>query len=214
MGPPGVGKGTISQIMSADYPKVKHVSLGSYFRYYSTLNNSLGKKIKNLIDQGLLVTNDVISSLIKKIFDTFSDEADKDILVLDGFPRNKEQVDLFFSLYNSEYVGKILYTFFFITLNAKYLKGRLLNRIVCSGCDKIYSALHSQNTSDCGDCQSPLVKRKDDSVDIIEKRISIYFQEEKEILSYLKDRNIDYCEYDSEKISAEAIVSDMIKKYS
>ena len=60
MGPPGVGKGTISQIMSADYPRVRHVSLGSYFRYYSTLNNELGKKIKDLIEQGLVTKKSLV----------------------------------------------------------------------------------------------------------------------------------------------------------
>ena len=65
-GPPGVGKGTQADNMVKNFNLYK-ISTGDLVREEVKKNTDLGRKIKPKIDQGLLVSDDIISDLIVKI---------------------------------------------------------------------------------------------------------------------------------------------------
>ena len=65
-GPPGAGKGTQGEVLAKDFNLFK-ISTGDLLRDEIKKRSSLGNKIKSTIDQGVLVSDDVINNLIESI---------------------------------------------------------------------------------------------------------------------------------------------------
>lgn len=201
LGPPGVGKGTISQSLSDSNYNFKHISLGSICRLYASKDDELGMLIKSRIDAGNLIDISLVEIIINKIFEDFllvdQDLECTEILVLDGFPRTFEQVFLFLKLFN-QYCLSINFYIIFLHLNHDILKKRLINRYVCSNaiCDKIYSLNKEYKDEFCMKCNSNLYQRKDDTEDIIMNRLLIHSQEEIKIINYFNENNIIYFQID------------------
>jgi adenylate kinase len=194
LGPPGVGKGTVSQILQEKNAKFKHVSLGSVCREYALQDTDLGNLIKKTIDNGNLVSIELIEIIINQVFEDFfnSDISDFDTIILDGFPRTLPQAELFFSLMN-KYLILIEFRIILFYLDNENLKKRLVNRYICSNvkCDKIYNISNFFDKSlACVKCNNLLYKRKDDLAEIVLSRLDIYEKEENAIINYFNKNNI------------------------
>ena len=86
-GPPGVGKGTQADNMVKNF-NLHKISTGDLLRDEIKKNTDLSKKIKSIIDKGLLVSDETIGSLIVKIL---SKKKYFNRLIFDGYPRNLNQ---------------------------------------------------------------------------------------------------------------------------
>ena len=86
-GPPGAGKGTQSDNLVKDI-KLFKISTGDLLRQEIKENSPLGIKIKSIIDQGLLVSDEIINGLIEKLI---SNKNYINRLIFDGYPRNLNQ---------------------------------------------------------------------------------------------------------------------------
>jgi adenylate kinase len=87
LGPPGAGKGTQAQLLSAKY-EIPHISTGDILRIAVKNQTALGKKAQGYMDRGELVPDDLILDLIKERLG--QPDAQKG-WILDGFPRNLNQ---------------------------------------------------------------------------------------------------------------------------
>ena len=89
LGPPGVGKGTQGQRLASehDWPLI---STGEMLRDAVAKQTPLGKQAQELIQAGLLVSDDVMIGLVR---DRTAQEDAKNGFVLDGFPRTVPQAD-------------------------------------------------------------------------------------------------------------------------
>ena len=67
-GPPGARKGTQAQNLVKDYNFFK-ISTGDLLRSETTKKSDLGERIKNIIDQGKFVSDDIINQVINNILD-------------------------------------------------------------------------------------------------------------------------------------------------
>ena len=65
-GPPGAGKGTQADNLVKAY-NLQKVSTGDLLRKEINNNTLLGKRIKNIIDKGSFVSDDIINDLIEKM---------------------------------------------------------------------------------------------------------------------------------------------------
>ena len=65
-GPPGAGKGTQSDNIVKDFNLYK-ISTGDLLRKEVKKKSALGIKIKSMLDQGMLVSDDLINGLIETI---------------------------------------------------------------------------------------------------------------------------------------------------
>ena len=87
-GSPGAGKGTQSDNIINNFD-LKQVSTGDLLRSEIKIQTDLGKKIESIINNGELVSDDVVNTLIRKII---SDSNNLNRLIFDGNPRTISQV--------------------------------------------------------------------------------------------------------------------------
>jgi adenylate kinase len=86
-GPPGAGKGTQAAHLVVTYNLV-HLSTGDILRAEMKKNSPLGQKVKNLIEKGELVPDEVVVELIRE---KLNDNKAAAGFIFDGFPRTVEQ---------------------------------------------------------------------------------------------------------------------------
>ena len=87
LGPPGAGKGTQAQLLSEDNSYL-HLSTGELLRKEINLNTELGTKVKNIMNNGELVSDELVLEIVKKNLNNNSKKG----WILDGYPRNLSQV--------------------------------------------------------------------------------------------------------------------------
>ncbi len=84
LGPPGAGKGTISEVLINEF-RLYHLSIGEIFREQVAKNTILGEDIKKYIEKGKLVPSNIATEIVKL------DLGRKRRYILDGFPRDLNQ---------------------------------------------------------------------------------------------------------------------------
>ena len=87
LGPPGAGKGTQAALLSQAYSYL-HLSTGELLRKEIELRTDLGEKVKNIMNKGELVSDQLVLEIVEKNL-----EKDNKGWILDGYPRNLSQVN-------------------------------------------------------------------------------------------------------------------------
>lgn len=90
MGPPGAGKGTQAPALKDKYC-VCHLATGDMLRSQVAKKTELGKEAKKIMDQGGLVSDEIMVNMIKSELDNNSEC--KNGFILDGFPRTVAQAE-------------------------------------------------------------------------------------------------------------------------
>ena len=123
LGPPGSGKGTQSAKLIAKYG-LKQLSTGDMLRAEVKTGTDLGKKAKVIMDQGNLVSDDIIIDMIAKRMDQ-PDCANG--IIFDGFPRTEAQAKALDALLGKK--GFPLMAVIELDVAPHVLVGRLKTRI-------------------------------------------------------------------------------------
>lgn len=87
LGPPGAGKGTQAQFI-VEKCGIPQISTGDMLREAVQAGTPLGKRVKEVMDQGALVTDDIIIDLVKERITQPDCESG---FLFDGFPRTIPQ---------------------------------------------------------------------------------------------------------------------------
>lgn len=91
IGPQGSGKSTQAKLL-AEYLKIPFISTGDIFRIMAEEGSELGQRVKNILNKGELMDDETASEIVRNQLST------PDLsrgFILDGYPRNLEQVQLF-----------------------------------------------------------------------------------------------------------------------
>ena len=88
-GAPGSGKGTQSDKMIEKYG-LNHISTGDVLRAEIKKGSELGKTAASFIDQGQLIPDDLMVSILASVYDSFGDHKG---VIFDGFPRTIPQAE-------------------------------------------------------------------------------------------------------------------------
>lgn len=174
IGKQGSGKGTYADVLSEKY-SIPHISTGDMFREIAKENSDLGKNVKELIDAGNLVPDDITISVLKE---RLKKEDCKNGFILDGFPRNLTQAQAL------EEITDLNVVFHFQISDETAVK-RLSARRQCRKCAKIYNLItNPPKISDKCECDGELYQREDDKEEAIKKRLEAYRQEEEDLIDF------------------------------
>ena len=89
-GAPGSGKGTQSDLMIENYG-LGHISTGDVLREEIKNGTELGKTAKGFIDNGQLIPDELMISILANVYDSFG-RGHKGV-IFDGFPRTIPQAE-------------------------------------------------------------------------------------------------------------------------
>ena len=186
-GPPGAGKDTQSDNLAKDLSLYK-ISTGDLLREEVKKKSALGIKIKSVIEQGLLVSDDIINDLIEAIL---SNKIYFNRLIFDGYPRNFNQLK-YLNILIKKYDQKIL-----CVLNLKVTEDviikRIIGRQVCSKCGLTFNEFFNPSTRENHRCNMKfLQKRSDDNEKTARNRFKTYTKETLPVLDYYKNENLLY----------------------
>ena len=88
-GPPGAGKGTQSEKLIQKYGFV-HISTGDLFRWHTKNDTDLGKRVKEIMNSGALVPDEITIAMLKEELDKNPNAKG---FLFDGFPRTVAQAE-------------------------------------------------------------------------------------------------------------------------
>jgi len=94
-GCPGVGKGTQAALLSESLG-IPHHSTGDTLREAVAAGTEAGKIAEEYMDQSLFVPDEVLSDIVQDVIHNSSG------FILDGYPRNRQQVKYFFETMRAE----------------------------------------------------------------------------------------------------------------
>ncbi|QQE10430.1 nucleoside monophosphate kinase [Planctomycetota bacterium] len=165
MGVQGSGKGTQSRMLCNTYG-FKHISTGDMFREEIQSQSPIAEKIKNLINQGNLVPDEIVSEVVRKGLSQLDDSKG---FILDGFPRNAAQAQ--FLIDNIDIDAVIV-----LEIPDQVVIERIMSRRLCSECKRDYNIDFRPPTVEgiCDDCGGKLIQREDDYEEAVKKRIADY----------------------------------------
>jgi adenylate kinase len=182
LGAPGAGKGTIADLIAKD-KKIPHISTGDIFRKEMADKTQLGVKIEKDMHAGKLVSDEDTIAIVKK---RISEKDCKNGFILDGFPRTIPQAEAL------DKIIKINYAVNF-DIDEEYIVKRLLARRNCPKCGRNYNLITSmapKHDEVCDVDGTKLVKRKDDTEEVIRNRQEIYKKQTKPLLDYYSKKKI------------------------
>jgi adenylate kinase len=202
LGPPGAGKGTQAQLLKERSGFIQ-VSTGDLLREAVKNQTELGKLAKKYMDEGKLVPDDLIISLIKEKLQEY---ADKNI-IFDGFPRTipqAESLDNLLSQLNKNIDAVILFK-----IEDEEVVKRLAGRRVCPSCGAVYHVVYNPPKIDeiCDKCGTKLIQRDDDKEEVIRKRLEVYHQQTKPLIEYYKNKIVEIDATDNPENIYNKIVS-------
>ena len=186
MGAPGAGKGTYAEGISKHFG-VPHISTGDIFRQAMQEETPMGILAKSYIDRGHLVPDNVTNEIVKERIL----KADcLDGFLLDGYPRTIQQAEEFDKILMSLDIK--LDVVVNLLVDENLIVSRIINRRLCPNCGKGYNILTLKPKKDgvCDDCGSELYQRKDDNVETVISRLSVYNEQTKPLINYYSKQNI------------------------
>ena len=126
-GPPCAGKGTQSQNLINKYGLV-HLSTGDLLRTEIARGTELGVKAREIMDRGILVSDDIVIGMIENKLDA---NPSANGFIFDGFPRTKAQAEALDDLLQKK--GTAISCMLALDVEEAELTRRLLERGIESG---------------------------------------------------------------------------------
>ena len=183
MGPAGSGKGTISDKIIAKF-NVEHLSTGNLLRDTIKNNGPYSKQIRDLMDNGLLVTDSIINGLVEEYMIKLDG---KKGFILDGFPRTLPQAKEFDRILSS--TNQTIDVIINLQIDFESLAERITGRRICGSCGSIYHILYSPSKEEnkCDKCHEKLIQRSDDSEEQLKVRLKEHQTNTEPVLNYYRE---------------------------
>ncbi len=181
LGPPGAGKGTQAKLLE-DKKGFKQLSTGDMLRGAVAAGTEMGRKAKEVMDKGQLVSDDIVISIISERLD----QPDvKKGFILDGFPRNTAQAEALDRMLEDK--GLKLDAVIEMKVDDEELVKRIAGRYTCAKCGKGYhDAFEKPKVAGvCDVCGSTeFVRRADDNEKTVRDRLVVYNKQTAPLVDY------------------------------
>ncbi len=179
LGAPGVGKGTQAQFIVEKYG-IPQISTGDMLREAVKAGTELGKKAKEVMDQGLLVTDEIIIGLVK---DRIAQSDCENGFLFDGFPRTIPQAEALVS------EGIDIDSVVEIKVPDEEIVERLSGRRVHVDSGRVYHIHHNPPKVEGKDdvTGDDLIQRDDDKEETVQARLKVYREQTEPLVSFYQD---------------------------
>jgi len=178
LGAPGAGKGTQAQFI-CDKFSIPQISTGDMLRAAVKAGSELGLKVKEIMETGGLVSDEIIIDLVKERIQ--QDDCQNGFL-FDGFPRTIPQAEAMLEAgVDIDYVVEI-------DVDDEEIVKRLSGRRVHPGSGRVYHVIFNAPKVEGKDDETgeDLIQRDDDQEDTVRKRLSIYHDQTAPLVSFYK----------------------------
>ncbi|KAF2836923.1 adenylate kinase [Patellaria atrata CBS 101060] len=187
IGPPGAGKGTQA-------PKIKekfcvcHLATGDMLRAQVAKKTALGREAKKIMDQGGLVSDEIMVNMIKSELESNSEC--KNGFILDGFPRTVAQAERLDGML-AEKSQKLMHAVE-LQIDDNLLVSRITGRLVHPASGRSYHKIFNPPKETMKDdvTGEPLIQRSDDNADALKKRLVTYHQQTFPVVGYYQKTGI------------------------
>ena len=184
--PPAAGKGTQSELLVNEYG-YNHISTGDLLRAKQNDGSDLGNYIKNLLSEGKLVDDDIVTTLLSEKLSSINGP-----FILDGYPRTINQANTLNDVLKE--LNLSIEAVIYLNVDSDTAMKRALGRLTCPKCNKIYNKYsHDKmpmNENICDDCNVELMGRSDDNEESFKIRFDTYLNNTKPLLDYYKSHNL------------------------
>ena len=179
LGPPGAGKGTQAAHICEKF-NIPQISTGDMLRAAVVARTPIGLKAKKVIDEGSLVSDDIIIELVKE---RIQSQDCKNGYLFDGFPRTIAQADaLKLEGIKIDYVVEVQVPDEDIVVR---MSGRRVHLSSGRTYHIVFNPPNVENKDDItGD---DLIQRVDDKEEIVRDRLSIYHEQTQPLVNYYSE---------------------------
>ncbi len=199
-GAPGAGKGTQAKELTKKY-EIPQISTGDILRAAIANKTPLGLEAKKLMDEGKLVSDDIVNGLVEARLQ----EADCEKgFILDGFPRTVAQAEALDGIL--EKFNKKIEKVIALDVSDDEIIERITGRRVSKKTGKIY---HIKYNPPVDENPEDLEQRADDNKETVVKRLEVYNKQTAPVLDYYKKQGKVYTVDGTKKL--EEITKDIIK---
>ena len=193
LGAPGAGKGTQAEILSREL-KIPTISTGNMLRAAMKQDTPLGRKVKEYMDTGRLVSDEIVIELLSE---RLQEPDCANGFILDGVPRTIGQAEAL------EQAGIRFDAAVVLENDDEVIIERIGGRRVCEVCGASYHLKHSPAKVDgvCDKCGGKLVQRKDDAPETVKNRLEVYHTTTEPLKGFYEARGILRTVYDQPTIA-------------
>ena len=181
LGAPGAGKGTQAELLIKQL-RIPSISTGNMLREAMANGSNLGKMVKNHMDEGRLVPDELVLSLVAE---RVREPDCKNGYILDGVPRTLFQAQELDRLnVQIDYVVSI-------EIDDSVIVNRMSGRRTCPKCGATYhiTANPPKREGKCNKCGGLLTIRKDDVPETVLNRLKIYHETTEVLKDYYAAQN-------------------------
>jgi adenylate kinase len=171
LGPPGAGKGTVSEGLLQAFPQLIQVSPGQLLREEVRKGTTIGATIKEHMDSGGLVPDQFVVEVVRLEIDG------KDNYILDGFPRSSGQAKTIEDL-NVDLVINL-------DISEEEVVERFAGRRIDPVTKKTY---HIKNVPPPQEIADRVIQRDDDKPEIVKERFRVYNESTKPLINFYKEK--------------------------
>lgn len=182
-GAPGAGKGTQADIL-VEKGGFRKLSTGDALRKHVKLGTDIGKVAGAIMERGELVPDDVLFKVLRAELGTDK----KEVVLLDGYPRNVAQAETLATLGEIHPVKLAVH----LDVPKEELISRLSGRRVCSGCGATYHVDKNptKKTGLCDKCGGDVVQRADDRAEAVAVRLDVYEKNTRPVLDFYAKKGL------------------------
>jgi adenylate kinase len=179
LGAPGAGKGTQAGFITKKFA-IPQISTGDMLRAAVKAESPLGLKVKNVMETGGLVSDDIIIDLIKERI--LADDCAKGFL-FDGFPRTIPQAEAL------REAGVEIDHVIEIAVEDEEIVGRIAGRRMHPASGRTYHIEHNPPKVAGKDDETgeDLIQREDDTEETVRHRLSVYHSQTKPLIAFYQD---------------------------
>lgn len=186
-GPPGSGKGTQAERLRDQF-RLRHISTGDLLRDAIARETELGRKVKDVLASGQLVSDDIVLALMRDAIAAVGTDPSLQGWLLDGFPRTVGQAEGLDRLLVD--LHQRIDAIFVLDARREVLIERLSGRRTCTQCKTVFHVTNNPPKVEgrCDKCGGSLVQREDDRPETIERRLGVYEAQTMPILAHYRGR--------------------------